>query len=315
MEFDVVIVGAGPAGLAAAIKLKQIEQASGKEISVCVVEKGSEVGAHILSGNVFNPRGLKELFPNFLELKALGEDPTPAGHDEFRFLTSSTGSVKMPNFLIPPPMHNEGNYIISLSQLTRWMGEKATEMGVEIYPGFPASEVLYEDGKVVGVATRDAGIDKKGQKKDSFVRGMELRAKQTIFSEGARGSCSEEVMDKYKLRDAAMDSQSYGLGVKEVWEIPQEQHKPGFIQHTAGWPMDSKTYGGSFLYHMKPNLVLVGFVVGLDYANPYLSPYQEFQRFKHHPDIAKHLKGGNCVSYGARVLNEGGYQALSLIHI
>jgi electron-transferring-flavoprotein dehydrogenase len=243
-------------------------------------------------------------------LKALGEDPTPAAHDEFRFLTSGTGSIKVPGMFVPPPLHNEGNYVISLSQLVRWLGDKATEMGVEVYPGFPASEVLYEDGKVVGIATRDAGIDKYGKPKDTFVRGMELRAKQTIFAEGARGSCSEEVMDKFKLREKSQDSQSYGLGLKEVWEIPQEQHRPGYIQHTAGWPMDSSTYGGSFLYHMKPNLVLVGFVVGLDYKNPFLNPYQEFQRFKHHPAIAKHLNGGSCVSYGARVLNEGGYQAI-----
>ena len=310
MEFDVVVVGAGPAGLAAEIKLKQIEQATGKEISVCVVEKGSEVGSHILSGNVFNPRGLKELFPDFLEQKALGDDPTLATHDEFRFFLSDKKSVKVPGIFIPPPLHNEGNYIISLSQLVRWLGEKATELGVEIYPGFPAAEVLYEGDQVVGIATRDMGVDKKGVPTENFTRGMELRAKQTIFAEGARGSCSELIMDKYKLRDKAMDSQSYGLGVKEVWEIPEAQHRPGYIQHTAGWPMDSKTYGGSFLYHMKPNLVLIGFVVGLDYENPYLSPYQEFQRFKHHPDVAKHLNGGTCISYGARVLNEGGYQAI-----
>ena len=228
--------------------------------------------------------------------------------DRFKFLTSPTSSIAVPGLLIPPSLHNEGNYIISLSQLVRWLGERATELGVEIYPGFPASEVLIEDGRVVGVATRDMGVSKKGEPKDTFVRGMELRAKQTLFAEGARGSCSEKVMDRFKLRDAAADQQSYGLGVKEVWEVPGT--KPGLVQHTAGWPMDSHTYGGSFLYTMEPNLVLVGFVVGLDYANPALSPYMELQRFKHHPAVAEHLKGGQCVAYGARVLNEGGLQAL-----
>lgn len=321
MEFDVVIVGAGPAGLATAIRLKQLEQSRGsgssgtkREVSVCVVEKGSEVGAHILSGNCFNPRALAELFPDWKERKALGDDPTPAKRDTFKFLLSPTSSVTVPGAVLPPSLHNDGNYIISLSQLVRWMGERATELGVEVFPGFPASEVLYEgEGRakrVVGVATRDQGVSKSGVTKDSFTRGIELRAKHTVFAEGARGSCTEDVVAAFGLRDKALDNQSYGLGLKEVWEVPKSKHEPGLIQHTAGWPLDSTTYGGSFLYHMKPNFVLVGFVVGLDYANPYLSPYLEFQRFKHHPAVSHHFDGGSCVAYGARVLTEGGYQAI-----
>lgn len=310
MEYDVVIVGAGPAGLSAAIKLKQLEAETGKEVSVCVVEKAAEVGAHILSGNVFQPTALDELFPNWREEGALGEDPTEAAKDSFVFLTESS-SISLPHFLLPPTLHNEGNYIISLSKLVRWLGGKAEELGVEIYPGFPAGEVLYDEasGGVVGIATSDMGIGKDGQPKDTFMRGMELRAKQTLFAEGARGSCSESVIANFDLRKDC-EMQSYGLGIKEVWEVPEENHKAGSIQHTFGWPLDMNTYGGSFLYHMKPNLILIGFVVGLDYQNPYLSPYEEFQRFKHHPKIASVLEGGECIAYGARVINEGGYQAI-----
>jgi electron-transferring-flavoprotein dehydrogenase len=310
MEYDCVIVGGGPAGMAAGIKLKQLAAKHGREISVCVVEKAAEVGAHILSGNVFQPTALDELFPDWRAQKALGEDPTPVKDDRFIFLTSATGGISAPSALIPPTLHNDGNYIISLGKLVRWLGSKAEELGVEVYAGFPADEVLYDDkGRVVGVATRDMGIGKDGQPKDTFTRGMELRAKQTLFAEGARGSCSEQLMAKFDLRSKC-DMQSYGLGIKEVWEVPAAKSQPGLVQHTFGWPLDPKTYGGSFLYHMNGNKVLIGFVVGLDYENPYLSPYQEFQRFKHHPKVAEHLEGGTCVSYGARVINEGGLQAI-----
>jgi len=307
MEYDVVTVGGGPAGLSAAIRLKQLNP----DLSVCVLEKGSELGAHVLSGNVFETRGLDELLPDWREMDA--PISTKVTDDAFLYLTESS-SLQIPNMLLPPQLHNDGNYIISLSQLVRWMGDQAEELGVEIYPGFAASEVLYdESGGVVGVATRDVGVGKDGEVKSSYEQGIELRAKQTLFSEGCRGSLSETLMDKYDLR-ADADVQTYGLGVKEVWEIPEGQHKSGFVQHTLGWPLQTgpfdKTFGGTFMYHMDPNLVLIGMVVGLDYENPHLSPYQEFQRWKHHPEVAKHLEGGRCISYGARALNEGGYHAI-----
>eukprot|EP01006_Ploeotia_vitrea_P007260 TRINITY_DN16547_c0_g1_i1.p1 TRINITY_DN16547_c0_g1~~TRINITY_DN16547_c0_g1_i1.p1 ORF type:complete len:593 (+),score=2.62 TRINITY_DN16547_c0_g1_i1:47-1825(+) len=312
MHFDVVAVGGGPASLSAAIRLKQLAIANEVDISICVVEKGAELGAHILSGNVFEPKALNELFPNWQELGAPLE--TKATDDKMMWIKEDGSSISFPHFLLPSELHNEGNYIISLSKLVRWLGEQAEALGVEIYPGFAADEVLYnEDGSVKGIATKDAGIAKDGTHKDTFERGIELIARQTLFGEGCRGSCSESVMKKLNLRENSQ-VQSYGLGVKEVWEIPTEKCKPGLIQHTVGYPLqdsiNSDVFGGSFLYHMAPNLVLVGMVVGLDYKNTYLSPYKEFQRFKHHPEIAKHLEGGECISYGARCLNEGGYHAI-----
>jgi electron-transferring-flavoprotein dehydrogenase len=326
MEYDVLIIGAGPAGLSAAIRLKQLEAEPGKEITVCVVEKGADVGAHILSGNVFEPRALDELLPEWKEMPEDERIPlnTPAGDDKFIMLTSESAGMAVPSIFLPHWMHNDGNYISSLSQVVRWLGAYAENVGVEIYPGFSASEVVYhEDGAVKGIATRDVGINKDGTPKDTYMRGMELHGKQTLFGEGCRGSCSEAIMDKFQLRDGfntiagkevPRNDQVYGLGVKEVWEIEDPENHPtfqaGYIQHTAGWPVDANTYGGSFLYHMAPNMILMGFVTGLDYQNPYLSPYDEFQRWKHHPEVVKHLEGASCVAYGARCINEGGIQSI-----
>jgi electron-transferring-flavoprotein dehydrogenase len=325
MPFDVLIVGGGPAGLAAAIRLKQLSLEKQKDLSVCVIDKGSEIGAHILSGNVFDPKAMHELFPDQAdpssdthwtkELEATQNSvATPVTDDEFLVLTE-TGSTKIPNFLLPPQLDNHGNYIVSLSQICRWMAGKAEELGVEIYPGFAASEVLVdqETNAVKGIATRDVGIAKNGTHKPTFERGVELHARQTLLAEGARGSCSEYVMEAFDLRRDCQP-QTYGLGLKEVWQVPPESFQKGLVQHTLGYPLQSgpldKNFGGSFLYHQEPDLVLIGLVVGLDYANPYLNPYQEFQRWKSHPDIRKHLDGGTCVSYGARVLNEGGWHAV-----
>lgn len=300
MEFDVLVVGAGPAGLAAALRLKQLDAG----LNVCVVEKGAEVGAHILSGNVFNPRALDELLPDWRDMGAPVDTPVEA--EETRFLLSPTRSVPLP---VPPDMQNHSNYIISLGRLVRWLGEQAEAAGVEVYPGFSAAELLVEDGAVRGVATSDMGVGKDGKPKPTFARGMELRARQTLLAEGCRGSLSESAMERFDLRRDC-EPQAYGIGLKEVWEVDPKRARPGLVVHTAGWPLDMSTYGGSFLYHMEGNLVHVGLVVGLDYANPYLNPYEEFQRLKLHPAVREHLEGGTCVQYGARALNEGGYQSV-----
>jgi len=300
MPYDVVIVGAGPSGLSAAIQLKQLKP----DLAVCILEKGSEVGAHLLSGAVFEPRALNELIPDWKEKGAPLN--VPATEDKFLFLTEKR-AFRLPT---PPQMHNHGNYIISLGVLGRWLAEQAQGLGVEIYAGFAAAEVLYhEDGSVKGVATGDMGVNKKGEKTEAYQQGIELHAKQTIFSEGCRGSLTKTLFEKFNLRKDC-DPQTYGLGVKELWEIPAAQHKQGLCVHTVGWPMDSKTYGGSWMYHAENNLVSIGFVVGLDYKNPYLSPFNEMQRFKLHPEVRKYLQGGRRISYGARALNEGGLQSL-----
>ena len=299
MEFDVVIVGAGPAGLAAAIRLKQLAP----EATVCVVEKGGEVGAHILSGAVIEPRALNELLPDW---QAQGAPLlTEAKDDRFLYLTA-TSAIRLPT---PPQMHNHGNYIVSLGDTCRWLGQQAEALGVEIYPGFAAAELLEEDGRIVGVATGDMGITKAGEPGPNHQPGMELRATYTLFAEGCRGSLSKQLMERFDLR-AACDPQTYALGIKELWEIPAAQHRPGLIEHTTGWPLDSATYGGSWLYHFGTNLVSYGFVVGLDYRNTWLSPFEEMQRFKTHPQMRKHFEGGRRISYGARALSEGGLQSI-----
>lgn len=299
MAFDVVVVGAGPAGLATAIRLKQLNP----EISVCVVEKASEVGAHILSGCVLEPRAFAELLPD-AKITDI-EFAVPAGEDRFLFLTEKS-SYKMPT---PPQMHNHGNYVVSLGNVVRFLGAQAEALGVEIYPGFAAAEILTEAGRVVGVATGDMGIGKDGQPTELFQRGMELQASYTVFAEGCRGSLGKQLIATYGLNQG-VDPQTYGIGIKELWEVPAAQHRPGLVMHSIGWPLDRKTYGGSFLYHLGGNLMAYGFVVGLDYENPYFSPFEEMQRFKTHPAIRPFFEGAKRISYGARALNEGGFQSI-----
>ena len=307
MEFDAVIVGGGPAGLASAIRLKQLAAQKGSEISVCLIEKGAEIGAHILSGALMDPRALNELLPNWQQDGAPLN--APVSEDRF-FILSEDGAIKIPNSLLPKCFHNEGNYVISLGNVCRWLGEQAEALGVEIYPGFAGAEVLFnEDGSVKGVATGDMGRLHNGSEGPNFQMGMELLGKYTFFAEGCRGHLGKQLEAKFNLREG-VDPQTYGIGLKELWEITPEMHQLGLVIHSGGWPMQPDTYGGGFLYHLENNQIAIGFVVGLGYSNPHLSPFEEFQRFKTHPEISKFLEGGKRISYGARALTAGGLQSL-----
>jgi len=308
MDFDVVVVGAGPAGLAAACRLGQLAEAQGVEQSVCVVEKGSEVGAHILSGAVMEPRALDELFPDWRSLGAPVD--VPVSSDTFHWLLNEHLGVRAPGFLIPAPMHNRGNYIISAGRLCQWLAEQAEALGCDLFPGFPATEVLYDgDGRVAGVATGDVGVAADGSEKPGFQRGIELRARHVIFAEGCRGSLGRELETRFSLR-VDSDPQHYGIGLKEIWTIDSARHEPGTVVHTFGWPLDNHTEGGGFLYHAHDDQVYLGFVIALNYTNPHLNPFAEFQRWKQHPRIRRVLEGGSRIAYGAKAVNKGGFQSL-----
>ena len=313
MEFDVVIVGAGPAGLSAACRVMQLAQEKEQEVTVCVVEKGSEVGAHTLSGAVLEPRAMEELFPNWQEMGA--PLTTAVTQDNFFFYTSGKGAIKLPNIFIPPPTHNDGNYIVSMGNVCRWLAEQAENLGVEVYPGFAASEVLFhDDGRVKGIATGDMGVSAEGEHKDSYMPGMELHAKYTLFAEGCRGHLGKQLIKHFAL-DEGKDPQHYGLGIKEIWEIPADKHQEGLVVHGLGWPLsESGSSGGAFLYHADSNQVYVGLITDLNYSNPHVSPYEEFQRWKHHPETLKYLEGGTRLSYGARAIAKGGLNSLPKMH-